>query len=111
MKKVIPLIVSTITAISFLFLSCTKEDASPCIVKLLSDLDMKLYVGQDLECQWFLQLYTYEGHQYGSLGNHCVDMIAPMVFDCDGLNVCENTSKCSDILGQGTYHGIIGISK
>lgn len=99
-----------ILLISFLW-ACNKSDAeSNCIDAQLESRDMVPYTGTSLDCHFFLEMYSFEGNDYFSVNNHCIDMIITYE-DCSGIDICRegNTFECNKFEANRQYLGIVGI--
>jgi len=67
-------------------LSCSLDsnnNTSDCIVEKLVEYGMIEYTEQELGCNFFLEMYDYNGDQYFVRNNHCAD-IAFLVTGCEG---------------------------
>ena len=95
-----------------LIINCSKNDEIEmnCLNDMLSDFDMTKYQGQDIGCNFFLELYHYNQKQYYLLGNHCADMISYPT-DCEGNKLCENgdDNKCGRFYENAVRIEIVGI--
>ena len=106
-----------LATLSLLMFSCSKPDNlnSDCIEKMLSDNDMKEFNGTKYTsgCNNYLSLYKWDGDQYFLYDNPCVDFLTPIVFDCDGNNICNQASnqECSDFFEEAEYIAIVGRSE
>ncbi len=91
---------------------CSSDDSvdADCIEDTLESLDMVSYTGQDINCEFFLELYHFENKQYFVLGNHCADMIAYPT-DCEGNQLCvdEQDRKCRNFYDKAERIGIVGV--
>lgn len=93
-------------------LGCSSDDLVDvdCIDTTLESLDMQPYTGQDISCEFFLELYHFENKQYFLLGNHCTGLQAYPT-DCNGNQLCvdEDDKKCRKFYDRAVNKGIIGI--
>jgi len=90
---------------------CSKNNSEKdCIDAKLEEFDMVKYEEQEIDCQFFLELYHYKNKQYFLLINHCVDM-AWSPIDCDGNGICNDLSsfECIKFNNEAERIGIIGI--
>ena len=98
--------------ISGLIISCSKNDEIElnCLNGMLSDFGMTEYQGQEIGCDFFLELYHYNQKQYYLLGNHCADMISYPT-DCEGNKLCENgdDNKCGRFYKNAVRIGVVGV--
>jgi len=98
--------------ISGLIISCSKNDEIElnCLNAMLSDSDMTEYQGQEIGCNFFLELYHYDQKQYYLLGNHCTGLISYPT-DCEGNRLCENRddNKCRRFYKKAVRIGIVGV--
>jgi len=95
--------------------SCSKyeEVDQDCLNETLEAFEMVPYTGQEIGCEFFLELYRFRNENYFLLGSHCAD-IDSFPFDCDGNRLCDgngNRSKCNRFYENSTNLGIVGISK
>lgn len=99
-----------ILSIFIIAVACRDNDSDEgCIKKVLKENEMIAYLGQDVGCSTFLQLYEYEGEQYFMANNHCADMVF-MPFDCEGRAIClDPESEDCQNFALAEYKGIVGI--
>ena len=104
----------TIIIFILLFIACSKDETanSDCIETMLSNNSMIEYTGQELECKFFLELYSYTNKQFFLLGNHCADLISYPI-DCAGNTLCEDGENfiCNNFYAKAERIGIIGIEQ
>lgn len=103
--------------VSFLILlivSCSRQDddLTDCAIDKVKELDMVLYIGQEIGCEFFLELYQYNNKQYFLVGSHCAD-IESYPFDCDGNQLCggDEDQNCTSFYRNAHRIGVIGIGK
>ena len=79
---------------------------------MLDEWNMEEYIGQEIGCRSFLELFHYHNKQYFLLGSHCADIISYPT-DCEGNSFCEDgkDAECKDFFANAERIGIIGISQ
>jgi len=67
------------------------------------------YTGQELDCQFYLEMIVFAGNQYFHFDSHCAD-VASNLQDCNGQEYCveETSDLCSKIYELGENKGIVG---
>lgn len=95
--------------------ACSKDQGVDldCVDEKLEEFDMVPFTGQEIGCEFFLELYHYRNKQYFVLGSHCAD-IAINAVDCDGNTLCgtdDNQRKCDRFFRRADNIGIVGISR
>jgi hypothetical protein len=104
----------TIAFLIIFAMSCSKDETLDldCIERKLEEFNMVKFSGQEIGCEFFLDLYLYENEQYFLLGSHCVDMISYPI-DCEGNSLCENGAdpECKKFYKNSTRIGIVGIGE
>ena len=99
--------------IALSILGCSKSSMSgtPCLIELLEKHNMQLYIGQDLDCKSYLDLYHFNGEEYYLLNNNCIDMISNPV-NCEGDSMCSSPNfSCQSFYLEAERIKIIGITK
>lgn len=95
-------------------IGCSKDNPvkSDCIEAMLNENNMTAYDGQEIECEFFLELYHYDDRQFFLLGSHCADIISYPT-DCEGNKLCENSESaiCKKFYNNSERIGIVGIGE
>ncbi len=92
--------------------SCEKEDIVEfnCTTDKVSEAQMIPFSNQELGCKSYLDLYTFEGEEYYTIGNLCMDIEA-IYTNCNGDMICkEDNKRCRRFNKDAEYFGIVGIA-
>lgn len=88
------------------------ESQEDCLEKILTEFEMVEYQGQEIGCNFFLELYTFLNKDYYVLNSYCADLISYPT-DCDGNRLCENGEglACNAFYDFAERVGIVGITE
>ena len=111
-RRVVQLLIVPLFLLIILTASCEKETLDNCQSHLIQLFDMKPYHGENIECEFFLDLYSFNGDDYGVLNSKCADIV-PTVINCEGENICQNhqSNDCRQFWDLAKFQRIIGIEK
>lgn len=101
-----------ITILALGLLSCNKEDRLiDCTDKKMKEYNLLPYNGEELDCDYILELYVFNNQQYFHLYNPCL-FVGTYPVDCSGEVACgEGQISCSNFYERAEYQGIIGYRK
>ncbi len=109
--KILKIITVVCIATSF---GCSSDDTVDvdCLESKLKSFDMVAYTGQDISCEFFLELYHFESKQYFLLGNHCANIVAYPT-DCEGNQLCadDEDRKCRSFYDKAERIRVVGVSR
>lgn len=96
-----------------LYGSCTKEsEMDICIEDFITSNDLVKYTGQEIEGEFYYELYSYDEGFFITVGHHYIDFVA-IPQDCEGNELCEDPfdEDCLKLFDQARHLGIVAVGK
>jgi hypothetical protein len=100
-------------SIALSIVACQHEQVSPrssCVDQYLINNNLLAYVGQDLGCKFYVELFELNGKEYFYTDNPCADMLSIPV-DCEGILYCQsvNSAELEFFFNNAVSKGIVGV--